>query len=204
MRATTLTPALTTRSAIGKWAAIGCASWSVSVRNCKPPPPTQGQKDPNRRPSSEPDPAFPESMCSRMIRQGHRHPLPMAVAIGSASRWRRAGTPSQPPPAEDDAETARTSCPTAVGQRLGLALREQRRGQGMGTDLRGGPDEHADSLGEDHPRPASARPPPASAERLARSTTGERNRDGAVAVRDHRGRADLVLHRRQDQDGMDH
>ena len=34
----------------------------------------------------------------------------------------------------------------------------------MGTDLRCGPDEHADSLGEDHPRPASVRPPPASAE----------------------------------------
>ena len=204
MRTTTLTPALTTRSAIGKWAAIGCASWSVSVRNCKPLLLTQGRENPNRSPSSEPDPAFPENMCSRMIRQGTAILFPcLSPSAQQAAGGERGHRPS-PHPAEDDAETARTSCPTAVGSRLGLALREQRRGQRMGTDLRCGPDEHADSLGEDHPRPASARPPPASAERLARPTTGQRNRDGAVAVRDHRGRADLVLHRRQDQDGMDH
>ena len=138
-----------------------------------------------------------------MIRQGTGILFPCLSPSAQQAAGRRAGTPSQPPPAEDDAETARTSCPTAVGSRLGLALREQRRGQGMGTDLRCGPDEHADSLGEDHPRPASVRPSPASAERPVGSTTGERNRGGAVAVRDHRGRADLALHRRQDQDGMD-
>ena len=72
--------------------------------------------------------------------------------------------------------------------------------KGRGADLRYGIRQRPHGVGAHHGRPSPARQPAAPVEGLPRRAKRERRRDGAVAVRGHRGRLALVLHRRQGHD----
>jgi hypothetical protein len=67
----------------------------------------------------------------------------------------------------------------------------------MGEGVRCGACERPNGVGADHERSTTARRPAASASRQPWEPDRQRHADGAMAVRGHRRRAALVLHRRR-------